>query len=74
MYPSQTAERFNVRMPDGLRERLRASAEMNKRSMNAELIFHLDRALPLHIQRAAGDRSANLAPAAGNHTDVSASA
>ncbi|NVM41943.1 Arc family DNA-binding protein [Ochrobactrum intermedium] len=50
MYPSQIAERFNVRMPDGLRERLRISAEMNKRSMNAELVFHLDRALPLYVQ------------------------
>ena len=50
MHTSQIAERFNVRMPDGLRERLKASAELNKRSMNAELIFHLDRALPLYVQ------------------------
>jgi hypothetical protein len=53
MYPSEEAERFNVRMPQGLRDRLRTSAEDNRRSMNAELIFHLDRALPLQVRRAA---------------------
>lgn len=65
MYPSQEAERFNVRMPEGLRERLRQSAEDNHRSMNSELIFHLDRALPLHVRKAAtGEGSKANAPAA----------
>lgn len=65
MFPSQEAERFQVRMPDGLRDRLRASAEENRRSMNAELIFHLDRALPLQVRRAvAGEGSKAKAPAA----------
>lgn len=65
MYSSQEAERFNVRMPEGLRERLRMSAEDNRRSMNAELIFHLDRALPLQVRKAAaGEVSKAKAPAA----------
>ncbi|WP_370194369.1 MULTISPECIES: Arc family DNA-binding protein [Aurantimonas] len=41
-YPSQLAERFQVRMPDGLRDRLRQAAEANKRSMNAEIVARLD--------------------------------
>ena len=65
MYPSQEAERFQVRMPEGLRDRLRASADENRRSMNAELIFHLDRALPLQVRKAvAGAGSKAKSPAA----------
>ncbi|TAY68440.1 Arc family DNA-binding protein [Rhizobium leguminosarum] len=45
MYPSQQAERFQVRLPDGLRERLKEVAQENRRSMNAEIVFHLERAL-----------------------------
>lgn len=44
-YPSQLAERFQVRMPDGLRDRIRKSAEENKRSMNAEIVYLLTYAL-----------------------------
>lgn len=33
-----------VRFPDGMRERLRASAEANGRSMNAEIVERLERA------------------------------
>jgi len=44
-YPSQLAERFQIRMPDGLREQIRRHAEANKRSMNAEIISLLEMAL-----------------------------
>lgn len=44
-YPSRTADKFMVRFPDGLRERLAASARANRRSMNAELVVHLETAL-----------------------------
>lgn len=65
MYASDEAERFNVRMPQGLRDRLRSSADDNRRSMNAELIFHLDRALPLQVRKAAaGAGSKARTPAA----------
>jgi hypothetical protein len=43
--PSRTADKFIVRFPDGLRERLAASARANRRSMNAELVVHLEAAL-----------------------------
>lgn len=41
-YPSQLADRFQVRMPEGLRDRIRASAEANNRSMNAEILARLE--------------------------------
>jgi hypothetical protein len=36
--------KFIVRMPEGLRERIKATAEENGRSMNAEIIFRLQEA------------------------------
>lgn len=39
------AEQYPLRMPIGMRERIRKSAEENRRSMNSEIVHHLDRAL-----------------------------
>jgi hypothetical protein len=35
------SDKFMLRMPDGMRDRIKASAEDNKRSMNAEIIVGL---------------------------------
>lgn len=40
-YPSDTAERFQVRLPDGLRDEIKAAAAANNRSMNAEIVARL---------------------------------
>jgi plasmid stability protein len=48
-YPSQTAERFQIRMPDGLRDRIRMAAERNNRSMNAEILNALESKFPAPI-------------------------
>lgn len=40
-YPSEKAERFQVRLPDGLRDEIKAAAEANGRSMNAEIVARL---------------------------------
>lgn len=40
-YPSQLAERFQVRMPDGLRDRIAEAAKANNRSMNSEIVARL---------------------------------
>lgn len=45
-YPSELAERFQVRMPDGLRDRIKAAADANNRSMNAEILATLEREYP----------------------------
>jgi hypothetical protein len=41
-FPSQLAERFQIRMPDGLRDKIREAAEANKRSMNTEIVARLE--------------------------------
>lgn len=40
------AEQYTVRMPDGLRDRIKAAADTNNRSMNAEIVSALERAFP----------------------------
>lgn len=45
-FPSQLAERFQIRMPDGLRNRIRDAAVRNNRSMNAEIIAALEKEYP----------------------------
>lgn len=41
----QTADKYIVRFPDGMRDRIRENAEANRRSMNAEIVHYIDRAL-----------------------------
>lgn len=40
-YPSDTADKVLVRMPDGMREQLKAAAKANNRTMNAEIVARL---------------------------------
>lgn len=44
-YPSQLAERFQIRLPDGLRDQIRELAASNNRSMNAQIVFMLQFAI-----------------------------
>ena len=37
--PSATADRFIVRMPDGMRDSIKQRAQSNMRSMTAEILF-----------------------------------
>lgn len=41
----QDTDKFIVRLPDGLRDELKAVAARNKRSMNAELVDRLEQSL-----------------------------
>lgn len=43
-YPSEEAERFQVRLPAGLRNDVRAAAVANGRSMNAEIVARIEAA------------------------------
>lgn len=69
LYPSQAADRMNIRLPDGLRDTLKVMAATNRRSMNAELVFHLERALE-SATAATGASFAGATPAAAS--DVTA--
>lgn len=42
---ARTDPQVNLRLPDGMRERIRERAAENRRSMNAEIVHYLDRAL-----------------------------
>lgn len=44
-YPSETSDRFIVRFPDGMRDRLKAIAAENGRSLNAEIVYRLQETL-----------------------------
>lgn len=41
-YNSRTAEKFVIRLPDGMRSRIADMAQMNRRSMNSEIIQRLE--------------------------------
>ena len=45
--PSRKQDQFIVRLPDGMREQIKAEAEANHRSMNAEIVA----ALEAHFKR-----------------------
>lgn len=38
-------DQFVLRLPAGLREKVKESADRNIRSMNSEIVFHLQRAV-----------------------------
>lgn len=42
-FPSETQERFIVRFPDGMRDRIAEAAKANNRSMNSEVVARLER-------------------------------
>jgi hypothetical protein len=46
--PSDVADKFLLRMPDGLRDRLAAAAKANNRSSNAEIVARLQASLDQH--------------------------
>lgn len=41
LYPSDQADKVLVRMPDGMRDRLKEAAKVNNRTMNAEIVARL---------------------------------
>lgn len=45
-YPSDKLDQFQLRLPPGMRDRIRAAAEANNRSMNAEIVAALEDKFP----------------------------
>ncbi|NBB81056.1 MAG: Arc family DNA-binding protein [Verrucomicrobia bacterium] len=41
-FPSDTQDRFMVRLPEGMREMISAAAKSSKRTMNAEIVARLE--------------------------------
>lgn len=48
-YPSETQDRVMVRLPDGMRERLKEAAKVGKRTMNAEIVARLEFAFAVDV-------------------------
>lgn len=46
-YPSDAAEKFIVRLPPGMREKISEAAKTNNRSMNAEVVARLNRSFSM---------------------------
>lgn len=44
--PSRKQDQFIVRLPDGMRDRIKLAAELNNRSMNAEIVDTLEEKYP----------------------------
>lgn len=64
-FPSQKLDQYVVRFPYGLREQVKRNAKRNHRSMNAEIIFHLERALA-SSEAVEGEGLATDTPSAAN--------
>lgn len=47
--PSQSQDKFIVRLPDGMRDRIKAAADANNRSMNSEIVATLEQKYPAPI-------------------------
>lgn len=45
-------DQFNLRLPDGMRDALKGKAERNRRSLNAEIIVCIEKALADETQKA----------------------
>jgi len=78
--PPQTKDKFIVRLPDGLRDRVKSAAKSNGRSMNSEIIAILEEKFPTPFADEVKDPGAkfllDLAAEirAGNHKPGSAAA
>lgn len=46
MTTGRDSDKFMLRLPDGMRERVRSAAQRNGRSMNAEIVATLDKKYP----------------------------
>lgn len=65
MTPSREADKYIVRLPDGMRDRIRERAAANRRSMNAEIVHYLDCALG--AQEAKDPASVGALPGRDHH-------
>lgn len=63
----QTADKFVIRLPEGMRDRIRQNAETSRRTMNAEIIHYIDQALIGKEMATTGVEFGDLSPVeAGN--------
>lgn len=54
----QAQDRYIVRMPDGMKEKIKEEAARNCRSMNSEIVFHLQQIFDTNRETKKGPVSA----------------
>ena len=54
-------EKFVIRLPKGLRKKIKHLSEQNRRSMNSEIIMVLEKHIQQHLNEAAGEFSGEQA-------------
>ena len=57
--PTRGSDQFVLRLPDGMRDRIKAAAGANFRSMNSELIAQLERLYPEDSKMKKADATAS---------------
>ena len=62
IYSSRTADKFVVRLPDGMRERIAEVARNHHRSMNSEIIARLEQSLIQKVRWATSSACAWTVP------------
>jgi len=67
-YTSRTADKFVVRLPEGMRERIAEVSKESHRSMNSEIIARLERSLAEET----GDEASAQAPGVSKEWDLRA--
>lgn len=60
-FPSDKLDKFMLRFPEGMRERVREASELNGRSMNSEIIHRLEQSFLETTNRQHGELSADMA-------------
>lgn len=60
-FPSDKLDKFMLRFPDGMRDRVREASELNGRSMNSEIIHRLEQSFLETTNRQHGELSADMA-------------
>ena len=64
----QIADKFVIRLPEGMRDQIRRNANASRRTMNAEIVHYIDKALADEKMATTGDEIGVMAPAeAGNN-------
>jgi hypothetical protein len=52
----QRGQQFVLRLPPGLRERVKQAADANRRSMNAEMVLYIERGVDQQQPEAKGNQ------------------
>ncbi|MFC3076352.1 Arc family DNA-binding protein [Shinella pollutisoli] len=55
--PGRGADQVMLRLPDGMREKLKARAAANRRSLNSEIVVCLERVIGMREDERDGDRA-----------------